>query len=430
MDQGDFPAFTLLVIIGLLVLSGLFSGSETALFSLPKTRRRRMESDGTTIGERIKRLFKEPRRLLIAILLGNTIINVLATSLTEGLFADYSKDLSVILSVFFVTPILVLFGEITPKVVALAHAERLARFLAVPFDVFVRLTRPVTTVFARIVSAFERIIGDPPYEVDAPLNEEEIRSLARQSYRESQIQSRHVTLIDRFLRFRELDAIDIMTPRAMIVAVDIEDDIDDVLEAMRKSGFSRIPIYEGGMDNIVGIVHGKDLLGLTSEELARATIRNAMKAPLYAPFSRSIRALMRDMRAKKKMFTVVLDEHGGVAGIVTMEDVLEEIVGEIYDLLDDEDEHVIDIGIGRSIIHARMSIEAFNRQFGAAIETEEAETIGGLIFNAAGHVPDRKETILVDEFVFRALRVRENRMITVEIRPRSVVPDLKVDYEW
>ena len=333
---------------------------------------------------------------LTSLLLGWIAESLLVQSFAEsfariplGIAVATRISVATVIALAFVTYMTVVFGELTPKNFALNQPERWARYLTPPLLAFAWIMRPFMWLLNHSASAVMRILGQrpvPPAEsVHSP---EELRMLVEQSEEGGAIEEHDAALLDAVFEFSEKNARGVMTPRTEIVAIDATATLDDIIDLVSESGLSRYPVYEETIDDIVGIILSKDLIPILARRPAEFALRPLMRPVYFIPASREVEDVLADFKRRKEHMAIVLDEYGGTAGIVTMEDLLEEIVGEILDEYDvGEEVDVRTTTNGETIISGATSISEFNEQFGTTIPEEDYTTVGGYVFGELGRLP-------------------------------------------
>lgn len=389
----DVPLYGLVILV-LVVLSALFSGAESAIQSLRRSRIKVM-LDGDRV-PKLLRLWPEDRLLVLTtILIGNNLVNITAASLAtfwvESTFQG-TGVWGVSLAIGVMTFVILTFGEIIPKSYAISHAETYVRWFLPILTPFYFLTY----FFARAMTRFTRVLlnrfGSPKRN---PLTEEELRYLLSLSHSEGSLDETKKQMVDAIFEFHDTVAKEIMIPRTDIVAFDINTDPKEIVKTVRRDMFSRYPVYEENVDSIIGVFYAKALLLVLPEsEVKDISLRKLLRDPYYIPDSKNISELFRELQRKKLHMAIVVDEFGGTAGIVTMEDIVEEIFGEIYDEFDDQEDQIKTLGEGRYLADARIPI----RDLGEVLDLEfpdqgEYETLGGFILLNAGKVPEKDATI-------------------------------------
>jgi CBS domain containing-hemolysin-like protein len=424
------------LLVVLLLCSGFFSGSETSLFSLGRIERyRSREEKKSFIFRCLQELIERPRRLIITILIGNVLVNItisaLAASLTDhALLAWESPDCldSVLLKTLAATavcfPLLLVFGEITPKTLALYNPRRFARLAAIPLRVFYSVVGPVRWFLEGLASGIVRLtLGESP-RGDAPITEEEFRNLVDLSKKGGVLWESEREFIHNIFDFGEIRVSEVMTPRTDMFCLQIDHSLEEVLQAFEQKPYSRIPVYEKDKDDIVGILYCKDLLGLPSEVAPAKDweLKSLLRKPYFIPQTKNASDLFREFRFNRVHLAIVVDEYGGVAGLVAMEDLLEELFGEIQDEYDPEEPQPRELDENTIIIPARMPIEEFNQRVGTELPEDEYDTMGGLVFGLFGRLPSpgAKVSYMLYTFSVEKMSGTSIQELKVEWQPEAV----------
>jgi CBS domain containing-hemolysin-like protein len=393
----------LLAIVTLVLLNGFFVGAEFALVRSRRTRLEGMARGGDRLAILALRATSNISALLSASQLGVTLASLglgfVAQSVLTGAVAsaldhlpaplEISVRVAIAGTVSFVviTYLHVVFGEIAPKAAALRHPEELARWLVPPLMLWAILVTPATALLVSSAQLVLRAFGqrEPASSEESVHSPEELRLLVEQSQEGGALERQDAALIEGVFEFSEKNAREVMTPRTDIVALPVEATFDETLQAVNDGNFSRYPVYEETIDNIVGLVLAKDLLKVDRD--APFALRAVMRPVHVVPGSREVEEVLADFKRLKEHMAVVLDEYGGTAGIVTMEDLLEEIVGEILDESDEPEESPLPSRPGEVIVAGSTHIGELNDQFGLTVPDDDYTTIGGFVFGALGRVP-------------------------------------------
>ncbi|MBS1261407.1 MAG: hypothetical protein MAG453_00728 [Calditrichaeota bacterium] len=420
----------LLVFIGLFVLSAFFSGSETAFFSLTKAQLRVLRERTDTGAHRVVRLLDRPRELLVSILIGNTVVNTSAASVAAlavyelALDAGFDTRWSLVLQILVVTFLLIVFVEISPKLFALQNNERWALLLSGPIRFAGWLLWPVSRLLVLFVDGLARVLGVEATRI--LFSEEELRTLAEVSEEHGVLEEDEREMIHSIFEFGETEAGEIMVPRIDMVSLPMDARIKDVLGVIRERGHSRIPVFDSDVDHIVGILYAKDLIGVESNGHQNQQVSEMMREAYFVPESKRISALLKEFRRHKVHMAIVVDEYGGTEGLVTMEDVIEEIVGEIQDEFDTEEQVMRRLEDGDILVLAKMEVSDFNREVGEDVvpTNEDYDTLGGFIFSLAGEVPRPGQEFSHAGWKFKVNAVEGNRVLSLRIHPPA---DAKVE---
>ncbi len=405
-------------VLGLVLINAFFVAAEFALVRSRKTRLEAMARTGDGLARVALKATNNLSVALSASQLGVTLTSLLLGWLAESLlvqsfaqsFAQFPLGINVatrvtiatVIALAFVTYMTVVFGELTPKTFALNQPERWARLLTPPLLAFAWVMRPFTWLLNRSAVGVMHALGQHPVpRVESVHSPEELRMLVEQSEEGGAIEEHDAALLDAVFEFSEKNARGVMTPRTEIVAIDSTATLDDIIELVSESGLSRYPVYEETIDEIVGIILSKDLIPILAHRPEQFLLRPLMRPAYFIPGSREVEDVLADFKRRKEHMAIVLDEYGGTAGIVTMEDLLEEIVGEILDEYDvGEEVDVRTTSSGETIISGATSISEFNEQFGTTIPEEDYTTVGGFIFGALGRLPVAGDRMVSGDVTF------------------------------
>ncbi len=421
--ESDYWSQGLLFIV-LLGLSAFFSGSETALFSLSELQRRKLKDDNSAAARRVLRLLSRPRALLTTILLGNTLVNVSAATIAALLTAEFAHvhHLSAFWTTFaevvIVTLVILLFAEVTPKVIAVQHAESFSRRVSIFIELLYYLLYPLVEPLRLFSAWIERVLGVP--ESAEPLTEQELRALVDVGQEEGALLQDEREMIHSIFEFGRTHVREIMVPRIDMVCIERSASLSDLVNLIKEKGHTRIPIYEGTIDNIIGIIHAKDLLPYLVRENSDVDLAKLARPALFVPESKLIDELLREFQRERTHMAIVVDEYGGTAGLVTLEDVIEEIVGEIQDEYDREAPLYQKIDENTYVMDAKIDLDEVNEILGADLPTDEDfESLGGFIFDLTGYVPREGEKIVYGDFEFIVEKVQRNRILRVRVHRKQ-----------
>ncbi|MDZ7373831.1 MAG: hemolysin family protein [candidate division KSB1 bacterium] len=414
----------LALFVCLVGLSAFFSGSETALFSLSELQKRRLEEKGTAGARRVLELLRKPRLLLTTILVCNTLVNVsaatIAALLSAQLAAVYglSRFWTVAAQVGAVTLILLVFSEVTPKILAAHRNERFALIAAAGLRPIVWALRPITRPIEALPRWFERVLGVSEGEVS--LTSAELRALVDVGEEEGALEEDEKEMIHSIFEFGKTHVREIMVPRIDMVCVERSASVLELVELIKSCGHTRIPVYEGTVDNIIGVIHAKDLLPYLGKDEVQVDLAQLARPPMFVPESKLIDELLREFQRERSHMAIVVDEYGGTAGLVTLEDVIEEIVGEIQDEYDREVPLYQRLEDGSFLMAAKMDLDEVNEVLGTQLPTDEDyESLGGLILHLTGEVPEEGDQVLYGGLEFTVEKVQKNRIVTVRVRRRE-----------
>jgi magnesium and cobalt exporter, CNNM family len=417
------------VLILLLLLSAIFSGSEVALFSLEPSDREILEQESDRASRRVLRLLDRPRELLVTILILNTIVNVataiLAAVLTNELAAslEWNPVLTVLGEIIALTFVLLIVSEITPKLLAARAGRTFARRVSVVLLPLSRVLSPVSRLLAHSMDKVHNRFKS----VNGRISGEDLKAMADIGEAHGTIQEEEKELIHSIVEFGDTSVREIMISRLDVVALPAGATVSEAVDIIRSSGHSRLPLYVEHLDNILGVVYAKDLLRHITKHADEDHIdwTRLARPPMFVPLGKKLDDLLRNFQEKKTHIALVVDEYGGTAGVVTLEDVLEEIVGEIRDEHDESEQEPYEIiGPGSYRFDARIDLDELNEIAGAALPTDafDFETLGGLIFHLAGEIPAEGDSFSYESLSIRVERVESHRIVTavVVIEERTV----------
>jgi CBS domain containing-hemolysin-like protein len=401
-------AIQLVVLVVLLFLSGFFSGSETALVSVNKLRIRKLAEERVKGARAANDLLQKPNRMLATILLGNNLINVLAAAIATNLAITFFGSTGIGIATGIMTLFILVFGEITPKGYATKNAEKVTLKIAAPISILCRVLSPVVWMITILTRRLIRLVGGDPGIVAPFITEEEIKFLVEIGEEEGVIEKEEKEMIKGVFEFGEMTAKEVMVPRIDIKRLASEETLSSALEHILSTGHSRTPVFEGNIDNIVGLLYTKDLLRYLREGKRDIPIKHIIREAYFVPESKALDELLKEMQEKKIQMAIVVDEYGGTAGLVTLEDILEEIVGEILDEYDVEEVGIRKLGDGSFLVDAKTDIDEINDALNMNLPSEEFDSIGGLLFNLIGKIPDIGDRVEVNgvDLIVEKMRVR------------------------
>ncbi|MFQ5948453.1 MAG: hemolysin family protein [Acidimicrobiia bacterium] len=404
-----------LVVLGLCVLaSGFFSGSETALVAVPRERVEQLGNRDRR-AEPLVNLTADPDHMLSTLLLANNFVNILAASVATVLFIDLlGEDWGPWLATLSVTSVILLIGEITPKSLATRYPERFSLTVAPVIWRLARVLRPVSRLFLTLSRGLFRIFRLRAPPTRSLITDEDLRAMAVLGERSGDIEAVEREIIDALFHLDERSVREVMTPRADIHTLASPVTIENVREAVAASGHSRFPVIREDPDHLIGILYVKDLLRMQAEP-SPGQIRRALREPYYVPESRSVLALLQEMRSRRAAFAVVLDEHGGVEGVVTIKDLVSELVGELQDEYDPGSPAVVPIGSGRWISDGRVPVEDLAAAITRELPAGPYATVGGLFLDLAGRIPQEGDTVVANGVRLTVIEMDRQRIDRVRV---------------
>ena len=398
----------------LIALSSFFSMSETALMSLSRIRLRHMVEAEVLGAELVEKLTKDPNRLLGTILIGNSVANIGASAMATVLATNIFGNSGVGIATGIITVLVLIFGEITPKSIAKQKSEAVALRVARPIEFVVMIFKPLVYIFTAISSLFIRILGGDPNEAKSFITQEELKTMVGVSEEEGVLENAEKEMIFNVFEFADLQVKDIMVQRVDIISVDKEASYDEVMDVIKNEQFSRIPVYNQTIDNIIGVLNIKDFA--TIENLREDfNISKYIRDPFYTFEFKRIVELFKEMKKTRNHIAIVLDEYGGTVGLVTIEDLVEEIVGEIEDEYDEEKNPIEVIKENEYLVEGSLRLHDISDLIGINIDSEEFDSVGGLMIEDLGRMPEEQEEVTVNNIRFIAEEIEKNRIKKVRM---------------
>jgi putative hemolysin len=402
----------IVVLMVLLLLSGFFSSAETALFSISKAKAAHLSKQKGSTNKLIKKMKDDPHRLLTTILIGNNIVNVGASALATAITIRLTPGYAVGIATGIMTFLILIFGEIFPKSIATRNNILIARLVIFPVYWFSILFTPII-VFLNFIPRLTGRIHRKPHATEA-----ELMTFVEMVEEEGEIKEQERELIHNIFEFDDTSASEIMTPRADMFVIDANRELK--LEEIVKSGFTRIPVIEGDIDHVVGILNIKDLLTHRAICDSRIEVREIMREPYFVPEKKKLDGLLQQFKSRKQHMAIVIDEHGGVSGLITLEDALEEIVGEIVDETDQFEPNVVKLKNDEWQVLGRAEIDEVNDKIPIGIpDSKEYDTFSGYVLNQIGRIPREKEEIHLGNFLITVNRRDGNRIREYIIRRQN-----------
>jgi len=404
----------LLILLIFIFLSAFFSGVETAFVSLSEIRIQHLleqEKKGIRL---VKTLKDNNERLIITILIGNNLVNIAASSIATSIAIDIFKSNAIGIAIGIMTLVILIFGEITPKTIAMAKNEWIAIHTAPVIRVCQIALFPAIKMLEWITTMIAKPIGGS--DTDPIITEEEIKSVVSLGEEIGEVEEDERIMIHNIFRFSDLQANEIMIDRTQMFSLDAREMLKEVAQEIVSKGFSRIPVYEENPDNLVGILYAKDVLEATLKGDFAKPVKELIRPAMFIPETILIDDLLREFQKEKVHIAMVVDEHGGISGLITIEDLIEEIVGEIYDETDAEHIMIRKVDENKSIVKGETEIEEVNRVLGLGLsEREDYETISGFILAELRYIPEIGEELKFGKDVIRVTKADEKRIIEVEI---------------
>lgn len=413
----------------LIVLNGFFAAAEIALISARRASLKADADRGSAGAKAALRLTDDPSRLLSTTQVGITLAGFMASAaaavgLAEPIAAwmrslgvpwvtDLAGGLAVLLTTLIISYLTIVLGELVPKRLGLQRAEGVAKGVARPLVALETVTRPVVWVLARSTDVAGSLVGVKRGNVRPGVTEEEIKLLVTE---QGSLLEEEKRMIHEIFELGDTVAREIMVPRVDVVGVEDATTVEGALDAFQRSGFSRMPVYHEDLDTVVGVLLLKDLVGPASQGRLERPVTAFVRPPVFVPETKQILPLLTEMRVLRNHMAVVVDEYGGTAGVVTIEDIVEEIVGEVADEFDRERRYVVEIGEGQWVVDGRLSVEEAQELLGLPVEeSEEYETLAGWMLVELGHIPVPGETVSSGDYEFRVEVVRRRRIARLRV---------------
>lgn len=402
-------------IIVALIFSALSSAAETALTSVSRIKIKNMVEAGDTAAKKIERLLAEPNKFLTTILVVNNVAVIVASTLATVLALEISETWGELISTILTSLVVLIFCEITPKTAAVQNAERWARILVTPVSGAVWLLTPVIRFLGIITSSLIRLFGGRVRRRGPFVTEEELRMLVNVGEEEGVIEEEEREMIHSIFELGDRPVREIMVPRIDMVTLESEDTLEDAVNLITQGGQSRIPVYEDTIDNIIGFLYAKDLLRHLRQSGPQARVRDFVRPAYFVPESKKLDDLLHELQTQRVHMAIVVDEYGSVAGLVTIEDLVEEIIGDIKDEYDKEENLVEQISDNEYIIDAKISIDEFNELLGMKLTDEDYDTLGGFVYTQLDKVPTVGDEVSYQDLTLTVLSTKGRRITKVKV---------------
>ncbi len=412
---------TVIAVVVLLGLSGFFSGSETALTAVSRARMHALELEGNKRAGLVNSLLSAPERIIGTVLLGNNLVNILASSLTTSLLIGLFGEVGVAYATIVLTMLVVIFAEVLPKTYAMAYSDRMSLAVAPIMKWLIVILRPITMATEFIVS---RILTLTPGKADDDANilaaHDEIRGTIELQTKEGTVARHDADMLGGVLDLGDLQVLDIMVHRTKMAMIDADDSPNDIVDAVLKSQYTRLPVWKDEPENIIGVLHTRDLLvalGQINWEVSKLDIPKIMSDPWFVPDTTSLKAQLNQFLKQKSQMALVVDEYGEVQGLISLEDILEEIVGQIADEHDTLDAAIRVQADGTVNVDGTLAVRDLNRHMNWSLPDEEATTVAGLVIHEAETIPEPGQVFKFYGYRFEILRKTKNKITALRISP-------------
>ncbi len=415
MDPSQITRLVILVV--LIILSGLFSSAETALTTVNINKLKALSEEGKKKADRVLKMRENPSKLLSTILVGNNIVNLSASALSTTLFTELfgSKAVGVVTGIL--TFLILVFGEITPKTIANAHSLGLSMFYAYPISILMVIFTPIIWILNIICRGIFALLRIDPDADPNQITEKELRVIVSSSEEAGVIETEEKKMITNVVDFGDAISKDVMIPRADMACVDIEASYDELMSLIREEGYSRIPVYKKNKDHIVGILYVKDIfLHIEKYGSDDIKIEKLMRRPVFVYEYQKTAKIFADMKQSGTSICIVLDEYGTASGLITMEDLIEEIVGEIRDEYDESENEIIrKLEDGSYDVEGSIRIDDLNDAIGTTLSSENYDTLGGYIIELLDRLPETGDEAEDDKVKLKVLSASKNRVERVKV---------------
>jgi putative hemolysin len=408
----DNPYLYLAVLAGLIFLSAFFSSSETALLSLDAMRIKYLVHKKQRGAQRLEAICQHPDQLLSAILVGNNLVNIAASVFATAFFVQFYGDRGELLTILILTPVILIFAEICPKTFAARNPEKVSFWVLHPIRAVMVLLMPVIWAVTGISRLMTRFTGSETAR--GLLSEDEIRTMITFGGDSGVVGRERRRMLHGVFDLSQIRARDIMIPRTEVVGIEVSTSFADVLQIAQQARHSRFPIFEGSLDAVVGVIHSKDILNFVHRP-EEFSLRALARPPFFVPEAKRLNTLLLAFRQKRVHLAMVIDEYGGVEGIVTLEDIVEEIVGDIRDEYDAEEVLIREISFNRFLVDGSVSLRVINQKFGLGFSEEHATTLAGFLLHCLGTIPGQGDSCTARGATFIVRRVVDQRVEEIEL---------------
>lgn len=418
MDTSDISQIVIIAI--LLSLSAFFSSAETALTTVNRIKMRTLMEEGNKKAARVLEITDNSGKMLSAILIGNNIVNLSASSISTSLAIKLFGSVAAGIATGILTLLILIFGEITPKTLATINPEKISLSYANIIYYLMKLLTPVIFIVNRLSLGFLRLLRVDPDNTQNQMTEEELRTIVDVSHETGVIESEEREMINNLFDFGDAVAKEVMVPRIDMTFANVDNTYEELIEIFQEDKFTRLPVYEDTTDNVIGIINMKDLLLYQDKE--HFSIRDIMREPYFTYEHKNTAELFLEMRQSSISLAIVLDEYGATAGLITLEDLLEEIVGEIRDEYDmDEEDSIVQLSDREYLVLGSTNLEDLCEKLDLNFTSEDYDTIGGYLIGLLDHLPQKNEIIITDDNVLlRVEKMDKNRVEKIYIKKPEV----------
>jgi len=414
------------IILGLLLcLSAFFAGSEAAFFSLNSAQLASLRENKGRAGQLINQLLEKPRQLLITIYIGNELINIAISAISTSIALKVFGDMGVAIAIGIGTFLILIFGEIFPKSLAVHFAEPFSLMVARPLNLFAQIVRPAQKVLTGLAEKIISLVGIQSNQEDPKITDDEFRTMVEMGEGEGVIDAEERELIHNVMEFGEKSISDVMTPKVDMFTLSVNDKMEDILPKILENFYSRVPVYDLDGETIAGILLTKDLNRFRHLPSDKFNLKSILQPLITVPGSKKIKDMLQEFKKQKRHMAVVFDEYGSISGLVTLEDILEEVVGEIDSEMRPEETPITKLSEKRFRISGTCGITEFNETFQCQLPNGDITTLGGFVFGLFERVPRSGETIQYENFKFRVEKMRGARILSLHMTLNTPKPELQ-----
>ncbi len=420
-----------LIIIAILTfINAFFALAEMAMLSLNKSKIKLLADEGNKKAQILIKLTEEPTKFLSTIQVGITFSSFLSIAFASAGLSDdlgfflrtlgvpYSSEIALIAITIMLSYIILVFGELFPKRVALQKSETIAMFLAHPIRFISKIMKPFVKLLSISTDSLVFLVGLDKEDIEQKVSKEEIKTMVEVGQEHGVINETEKEMIDSIFEFDDKLAYEVMTPRTDVYLIDIDRPLSEYVDELISEKYSRIPVYETEHDNIIGILYMKDFLVESRKHgFENVNIRSILHRPYFVPETKNIDELFKELQLTKKHLAILIDEYGGFSGIASIEDLIEEVMGNIEDEYDDDEPHIMRVDNNTFIVDGMLSIDDFNEYFHVNIESDDYDTIGGFTINLLGHIPEttEEENLHYENLIFKIVEVKEKRIEKIKV---------------
>ena len=410
--------FLMLIWLAILLIgSAFFSGAEVALLSLSKFRVKQLSKDKPKAGKNVATVLEKPDSLIGTILVGNNMVNVAGTALATGFAISFFGENGIIVATAIMTLLLLVFSEITPKTYAAYNPEKFSLIAIYPIRFFIFLFYPIVRITTGMANFLLLITGSKKKSRWSPITEEDIESLIEVGEEEGSLEPDKGRMLSGVFDLSDLTVENIMIPMKDVVGLEAGTDLGEMERIIIQNPYSRYPIYEDHIDHVVGYVHAKEFFKVRIS--GKVSVKDIIHPPLFVPESKTIYTQLRDFQKERAHLVFVVDEYGEVRGIITLEDIIEEITGEIYDESDRIKTPYVLMRDGSVLIETDVKIRDINRLLNINLPSEDNPTLGALILKALGHIPERDEELTIEDYKFKISAVKDRTIVKVKMEKKE-----------